>query len=237
MKNSIPLIVAAVVAALAVALVWRRGNSAQVQSRPMSEYCVFIKDMKQGDTIAATQLTVRKAPAEYAPKRALLRSNNTFLVGRQLVRDVPAGDYIVPADVEASNDGRLEPSDVANTLVAINFSSGTTGKLLRKGCSVVIMGVGTKQYVEAGQEVGAETVREDYVLAPILKRPVVVAQVLGNGASILVELPMTEAQTLLCAQRELELFPWVVRDNCHEAIIPKEVSWSELRARLDAAGK
>lgn len=236
MKNSlVPLIAAAVVAGLAVVLVWQRGKRVEVQEKRHFEYCVFPKDMKQGDVIDVAKLGVRKAPAEYAPKRALLQSNIHFLKGRQLVRDVPAGEYIVPADVEETAADRVEPADQANTLVTVRFSDTTTGGLIREGTSLILMGVGTRRVVRAGQELGSEQVSETLVLSAVLKRPVLVRQVLAGGSSVLLEVPMADAQTLLCAQREREIYPWIVRDNCPEAEIPDEVTWSELCARLDAA--
>lgn len=240
MKNMIPLIVASVVAAVAVALVWHRLG--RVERGALTTERVWVArqgvGIRAGDIINEGNAELAERVSSALPRQAF-RGTSTPL-GSRATRAVEEGDYILRDGVSDESPVPLEPSEQENCLTTVTFSDATVGRLLRAGTCITIVGLETAEAISAnhlprdlnaGTTSPASQARTVYTLRPVLAN-IRVRQVLNGGAGVLLELSQRDAQTVLWAQRTMELYPWIVRDGA--TLKPETVTAEELERRIRA---
>lgn len=238
MKNMIPLVVASIVAALAVALVWHRLG--RVERGVQATERVWVArpgvGIRVGDIVNEGNAELAERVTAALPRQAF-RGTATPL-GSRATRAVEGGDYILRDGVSDEAPVPLEPSDRENCLTTVTFSDATVGRLLKAGACITIVGLETSEVVSAAQgprDLGAEATasatRTVRTLRPVLTN-IRVRQVLNGGAGVLLELSPRDAQTVLWAQRTMELYPWIVRDGA--TMKPETVTAEELERRIRA---
>ncbi len=240
MKNMIPLAVASVVAALAVALVWHRLGRVERGAQATERVWVARQGVgiRVGDVVNEGNAELAERVTAALPRQAF-RGTATPL-GSRATRAVEGGDYILRDGVSDESPRPLEPSDRENCLTTVTFSDATVGRLLRAGTCITIVGLETAEVASAAQaprDLGADAAppeartRTVRTLRPVLAN-IRVRQVLNGGAGVLLELSQRDAQTVLWAQRTMELYPWIVRDGATAK--PETVTADELERRIRA---
>ncbi|MGN0890563.1 MAG: hypothetical protein ACI4YA_05160 [Candidatus Spyradenecus sp.] len=239
MKNTLPLIVAAAIAALATALVWHRMNRAEKQI-PASEPVWVVRTghtLQVGDVVSEAN-AMRVERVSSALPRQCFRGEASPL-GARVVRAVLEEDYIL-RDALTNKAEALEPEALGNCLTTVTFSDPTVGRLLKRGTVITVVGLEAREQVQQvqqgprdmnAQEAVPTVTRTTYTLRPVLAN-IPVREVINGGSGVLVELSPADAQAVLWAQRTMELYPWIVKDGA--TFKPEVVTAEELERRLRA---
>lgn len=240
MKNMIPLLIASVVAAMAVALVWHRLGRVERDTLVTERVWVARRGVgiRAGDVINEGNAEQAERVSSALPRQAFRGTSSPL--GSRATRAVEGGDYILRDGVSDESPAPLEPSERENCLTTVTFSDATLGRLLRAGAYITIVGLETAETVSPDRlprDLSADAAsptaqaRTVYTLRPVLSN-IRVRQVLNGGAGVLLELSQRDAQTVLWAQRTMELYPWIVRDGA--TMKPETVTADELERRIRA---
>lgn len=219
MKNTIPMIIAVVLAAAAVFAVSRMIKpKAEDGERRMVEVVAAAKPIAAGDEIRDTMLKKRHVELSSIPSRAIPWDQKNRVIGHKPTRSVAEGDYVLLEDVSGWRQTLPEMVGDGEWAVPVTFADSSLVQFLQPGTEIAILGTFTVKKTIAKMD-GTEKPDEVREEATSVIFPRVRILDIGGGdgirredramggATIIVSLTPQQATTLVAAQRTMDLYP------------------------------
>jgi len=252
MKNSIPMIIAVILAAAAVFAVSRLIKpKADDGGRRTVAVVAAAKPIAAGDEIRDTMLKVRHVELSSIPARAIPWDQKNRVIGHKPTRAVAEGDYVLLEDVSGWRVTLPEKVGEGEWAVPVTFADASLVQFLQPGTEIAILGTFTVKKTIAKMD-GTEKpdVVKEEATSVIFPR-VRILDIGGGdgirredggtgGATIVVSLTPQQATTLVAAQRTMDLYPALRRTGDNGTLKRRDVgmvtdkTFDDLRKGLEA---
>lgn len=226
MKNTIPMIIAVVLAAAAVFAVSRmirpKDEGAEKQ---YVEVVAAVKPIAVNAVITDAMLKTRRAEVTSIPAKAIPANQRNRVVGQKATRAIAEGDYVVLDDVGGWSDTLPELVGEGEWAVPVTFADSSLVQFLQPGVEIAILGTFTVNKTIAKMD-GTEKPEEVKEEATSVIFPCVRILDIGRGdgirredggrggdGTIIVALKPQQAATLVAAQRTMDLYPALRRTD------------------------
>lgn len=235
MKNTIPMIIAVVLAAAAVFAVSRMIRPKNDgDEKQYVEVVAAAKTINAGkDGIKEDWIMKRKVEANSTPSKSIPWVQANRVIGQAVVRTIPKGDYVLLDDVEFTPrfDQLVAEGEWA---VPLTFADSSLVQFLQPGMEIAVLGSFTVKEKIAKMD-GTEKPEEVENEATSVIFPCVKILDVGRGdglrrddgrgnrSTIVVALPPQQAATLVAAQRSMDLYPALRRPNDHGSLKRRDV--------------
>lgn len=219
MKNTIPLIIAVVLAAAAVFAVSRMIRPKESDAEKQYTFVVAAAKPIKADSgvINTSWLTKRRVEVTSAPAKAIPWNQANRVVGQKATRSIAEGDYILLSDIAGISpdfDMLLPEGEWA---VPVTFADPALVQFLQPGMEISILGTFTMKDVvekmdgtEKPEVVKQEATSVIFPCVRILdigKGDGIRRESNGGSGTIIVALNPQQAATLVAAQRTMDLYP------------------------------
>lgn len=236
MKNTVPLIVAVILAAIAVFAVSRMIRPPDGEREGRFVWVVAAaKEITPGDgEIKASWLKQKRVELSSIPSKAIPWSQINRVVGQKTIRPIARNDYVLLSDVsgvEIRLSGAVNEGEWA---VPVTFSDPSLIPFLQPGDEIAILGTFMmREIVKKTDQSEKPDVIEQRATSVIF--PCVHILDIGKGdairraeggggnGTIVVSLTPQQAATLVAAQRTMELYPALRRSNDTNALKRRDV--------------
>lgn len=236
MKNTVPLIVAVILAAIAVFAVSRMIRPPDSEREDRFVWVVSAaKEITPGDgEIKSSWLKQRRVEVSSVPAKAIPWSQVNRVVGQTSVRAISRDDYVLLTDVsgvEIRLSGAVNEGEWA---VPVTFSDPTLIPFLQPGDEIAILGTFMmREVVKKTDQSEKPDIVEQRATSVVFPRVRILD--IGKGDAIrredgggkkgviLVSLSPQQAATLVAAQRTMELYPALRRSNDTNALKRRDV--------------
>ena len=234
MKNIIPLIIAVVLGCAAVFAVMRMIKSGNGDAdRQYVDVVAAARDITpKDDEIKDSWLMRRRVEVSALPAKAILWSQANRVVRQRSVRMIAKGDYILTSDisgVEIRLSGVIAEGEWA---VPVTFSDAALVRFLQPGDEIAILGAYSvkeeKKKMDQSEKPDVIENQATSVIFPCVrivdigKGDGVRRDEEGNG-TVIVAMPPQQIAALVAAQREMELYPALRRQNDPSAMRRRDV--------------
>ena len=252
MKNTIPLIVAVVLAAAAVFAVSRMIRPKDDGGeRQFVDVVAAAKPILVNTEITDSMLKVRKAEVSSVPAKAIPANQKNRVIGQKVTRSIAEGDYVVLDDVAGRGKTLSELVGEGEWAVPVTFSDASLVQFLEPGVEIAILGTFTLKKTIAKMD-GTEKPDEVKEEATSVIFPCVRILDIGHGdgirreensrrnGTIIVSLTPQQATTLVAAQRTMDLYPALRRPADSGSLKRRDVgmvtdkTFEDLRKGLEA---
>ena len=236
MKNTIPLIVAIVLGAAAVFSVSRMIRPSEGDREKLYVWVVSAaKEITPKDgAIKESWLMKRRVEASSIPAKAIPWAQINRVVGQSTLRTVSRGDYVLFSDVagmEIRLSGALAEGEWA---VPVTFSDPALVRFLQPGDEVAILATSVTQEIvpktDASEKPDIVETRTTSVIFPCVRildigkgDGIRRDEDAGGSGTIIVAMTPQQSATLVAAQRTMELFPALRRQNDTHALKRRDV--------------
>lgn len=235
MKNTIPMIIAVILAAAAVFAVSRMIKPKDGDAEKQFVDVVGTSQVIAPDSeIQESWLIKRKVEVSSIPAKAIPWNQANRVVGQKSSRTIPEGDYVLLSDVAgiAPEFDMLVPE--GEWAVPVTFADGALVQFLEPGMEISILGTfEMKDKIEKmdGTE-KPEEVKEDAtsVIFPCVRILDVgkgdgIRRERGaqGGGTVVVALTPQQATTLVAAQRTMDLYPALRRRGDNSSLKRRDV--------------
>ena len=236
MKNTIPLIVAVVLAAAAVFAVSRMIRpKSDGDERRYVEVIAAAKMIPVNAEITDSMLKVRRAEAMSVPAKAILATQKNRVIGQKVTRAIAEGDYVVLDDVAGRGKTLSELVGEGEWAVPVTFSDASLVQFLEPGVEIAILGTFVvKKTIEKMDGTERPDVIKEEATSVVF--PCVRILDIGHGdgirredegnrrgATIVVSLTPQQAATLVAAQRTMDLYPALRRPDDGSSLKRRDV--------------
>lgn len=220
MKNTIPMIIAVLLAAAAVFAVSRLIKPKDADAEKQFVEVVAASQTIQPDQeIQESWLQSRSVEVSSLPRAAIFWNQRNLAVGQKSVRSIAEGDYVCMSDV---GDAARELDKIVREgewAVPVTFADGALVQFLQPGMEISILGSFTMkdtiQKIDGTEKPEVVEHEATSVLFPRVRILDVgkgdgVRREAGEGRSggtVIVALTPQQAMTLVAAQRTMELYP------------------------------
>lgn len=219
MKNTIPLIIAVILAAAAVFAVSKMIKPKDGEAeKQFVDVVAAAKAIAPDGEIQESWLQKRRVEVSSIPTKAIPWNQANRVVGQKSSRTIPEGDYVLLSDIAgaAPEFDMLVPE--GEWAVPVTFADGALVQFLEPGMEISILGTFTvKEKVakvdatENPDEVSEEATSVVFPCVRILdigKGDGIRRAERGvGGGTIIVSLNPQQAATLVAAQRTMDLYP------------------------------
>lgn len=236
MKNTVPLIVAVLLAAAAVFAVSRMMRPAgSADSANFVQVVSAAREITPKDgEIKMSWLRARSVEVSSLPSKAIPWEQVNRVVGQTTVRNIGRNDYVLASDV-AGVDIRLSNAvSEGEWAVPVTFSDPSLVQFLQPGDEIAILGTSMmREIIKKTDQTEAPDIIEQRVTSVVF--PCVRVLDIGKGdairreedsggnGTIVVALSPQQAATLVAAQRTMELYPALRRANDTNALKRRDV--------------
>ena len=224
MKNIIPIIIAIVLGAAAVFSVSRmiRPGGADADKEYVDIVAAARDITPKDDAIKDSWLMKRRVERSSMPAKAILWSRMNMVVRQKSLRAIARGDYVLSSDI-AGVDLRLSGLVAEGEwAVPVTFADAALVRFLQPGDEIAILGAYSTKEVKKKIDMSEKAdVKEGQAMSVIF--PCVRILDIGKGdgvrrgeegaGTVIVSLNPQQAMTLVAAQREMELYPALRREN------------------------
>lgn len=235
MKNTIPIIIAVVLAAAAVFAVsrWFKSHSKDEQSaRQYVEVVAASKPISAGTPITAEMLKKRVAESRSVPKNAIPWELRGDALAIRPTHAIAEGDYVVREELSGWRMTLPDKLGEGEWAVPVTFADSSLVQFLQPGVEIAILGTYTQtrkiQKVDASEK--ADEVKEEAtsVIFPCVRildigRGDGIRREEGGTGTIIVSLKPQQAATLVAAQRTMELYPALRRTGDQGSLKRRDV--------------
>ena len=251
MKNTIPLIVAVVLAAAAVFAVSRLIRPKDDgDKRQFVEVVAAAKPIPVNTEIADTMLKLRKVELSSIPAKAIPANQKNRVIGQKVTRAIAEGDYVVLDDVAGRGRTLSELVGEGEWAVPVTFADASLVQFLEPGVEIAILGTFSVKKTIPKMD-GTEKPDEVKEEATSVIFPCVRILDIGHGdgirreesgrnrGTIVVSLTPQQAATLVAAQRTMDLYPALRRPSDSGSMKRRDVgmvtdkTFEELRSGLE----
>ena len=220
MKNTIPTVLAVLLAAAAVFAVSRlaRQKDGDAQTQYVDVVCAA-NDLKAGTELTEGALSRRRVDVEAVPAKAILESQRNRVLGQRTMRPVASGDYILLDDIEGRGLSLPDLVGEGEWAVPVTFADASLVQFLQPGVEIAILGTYTlnRTVPKADATERPDEVKEE-ATSVVFPRVKILDIGYGDGlrretygrrgqGTIVVSLPPQQAATLVAAQRTMDLYP------------------------------
>ena len=235
MKNTIPMIVAVVLAAAAVFAVSRmirpKDDGGEKQ---YVEVVAAAKPIKVNMEITDSMLKTRRAEISSVPSKAIPANQKNRVIGQKVTRAIAEGDYVVLDDVAGHSKTLSELVGEGEWAVPVTFADASLVQFLEPGVEIAILGTFTVKKVIPKMD-GTEKPDEVKEEATSVIFPCVRILDIGHGdgirreeggrrnGTIIVSLTPQQAATLVAAQRTMDLYPALRRPTDGSSLKRRDV--------------
>ena len=219
MKNTIPLIVAVVLAAAAVFAVSRLIRPKEDDSKKqMVEVVAAVDAIAENTEISDSMLKIRSVDIASVPAKAIPANQKNRVIGQKVTRAIAKDDYIVLDDVAGRGKTLSELVGEGEWAVPVTFADASLVQFLEPGVEIAILGTFTVKKTIPKMD-GTETPDVVEEEATHVVFPCVRILDIGHGdgirreeserrnGTIVVSLTPQQAATLVAAQRKMDLYP------------------------------
>ena len=222
MKNTIPIIIAVVLALAAVFAVSRMRSNKDVSSENMVEIVSAARDLSAKETIKEGYVVPRLVPQNALPAKSIPWAKVNIVLGQEVLRSIAKGDYILLNDV-GMNHSLSNLVTGGEWAVPVTFSDDSLLQFLQPGDEIAIWGTySSKTTIPSADLSKPPTVVEEKATSVLF--PCVRILDIGTGdgirreegvrnKTIIVALPPQQAGLLIAAQRVAELYPALRHSN------------------------
>ena len=238
MKNTLPLIVAVLLAAAAVFAVSRMIRPSEGEREGQYVWVVSAaRNISPTDGhIKESWLMKRKVELASTPAKAIPWNQKNRVVGQNTVRSIAIGDYVLSSDV-AGMDVRLSGAlGIGEWAVPVTFSDPGLVHSLQPGDEIAILGLTTvKEAIQKTDTTEEPEYVERMVTSVVFPRVRILDTGKGDAirreedhdsgrkGTVIVALAPQEAATLVAAQRTMELYPALRRADDTYALRRRDV--------------
>lgn len=234
MKNTIPIIIAVVLAAAAVfafsKIIHSKTNEQTV--RQYVEVVAASKPIAAGAPISVSMLKKRVADAGSVPKNAIPWELRASAEGIRPTHPIAEGDYVVSEDLAGWRMTLPEKLGEGEWAVPVTFADSSLVQFLQPGVEIAILGTYTQtrkiHKVDASEK--ADEVKEEAtsVVFPCVRildigRGDGIRREDGGAGTIIVSLKPQQAATLVAAQRTMDLYPALRRTGDQGSLKRRDV--------------
>lgn len=250
MKNTIPLIIAIILAAATIFAVhkWISKPNDDQSARQYVEVVAASKPIPAGTSISVSMLMKRVAEAKSVPKNAIPWELRASAEGIRPTHPIAEGDYVVSEDLVGWRMTLPEKISEGEWAVPVTFADSSLVQFLQPGVEIAILGTYTQtrkiHKVDASEK--ADEVKEEAtsVIFPCVRildigRGDGIRREDGGTGTIIVSLKPQQAATLVAAQRTMELYPALRRTGDTGSLKRRDVgmvteaTFGTLRAGLE----
>lgn len=224
MKNVVPLIIAIVLGAAAVYAVSRviRPGGGEADKEYVEVVAAARDITPKDDAIRESWLMKRVVERSSMPAKAILWSRMNMVVRQKTQRPIAKGDYILLSDIsgiEMRLSGLVAEGEWA---VPVSFADSALVKFLQPGDEIAILGAyvtkEVKDKIDLSEKADVKEIQSMSVIFPCVR---ILDIGKGDGVrrgeegagTVIVSLNPQQAMTLVAAQREMELYPALRREN------------------------
>ena len=236
MKNTIPMIIAVVLAAAAVFAVssWisrMKGGEAEKQ---YVDVVATSQVIAPDSEIQESWLLKRKVEVSSIPAKAIPWNQANRVVGQKSSRTIPEGDYVLLSDVAgiAPEFDMLVPE--GEWAVPVTFADGALVQFLEPGMEISILGtfemkekVEKMDSTEKPEEVKENTTSVIFPCVRILDvgkgDGIRRERGASGGGTVVVSLTPRQAATLVAAQQKMDLYPALRRRSDRSSLKRRDV--------------
>lgn len=225
MKNTIPLIIAVILAAAAVFTVSRLIKPKENETEKEYVYVVGAAQVIAPDTeIQQSWLQSRRVEVSSVPIKAIPWSQANRVVGQKTSRTLAKGDYVLLNDIAGLSSELDKLIADGEWAVPVTFADATLLPFLEPGMEISILGTFTLkekvEKVDSTEKADVISQEATSVIFPCVK----ILDIGGGdgirressargGGTIIVALNPQQAATLVAAQRTMDLYPALRRRN------------------------
>lgn len=218
MKNTIPLVIAVILAAAAVYLVAKLIHPKEEDDKQTVEVVCATRAIPVDTVIDNSMLTTRTIDARAQPAKAVAKNQSNFLIGKMTTRAVAEGDYVVMDDVSGVVRDLTDRVNNGEWAVPVTFADASLVQFLKPGVEIAILGSFSLKRTSAKVD-STEKPEERKEEATSVIFPCVRILDIGHGdglrrdengrqnGTVVVALTPQQAATLIAAQRTMELYP------------------------------
>lgn len=218
MKNTIPLILAILLALAAVFAVSRMISHNQTAAEETISVIAATRDLEKGSILDKGFLMERVIPIRSYTERSITWDKKDTIIGQEVERFIKSGDFIFYSDIGLSH-GISASIGEKEWAVSVSLAPCALTGMLRPGDEIAVIGrFVMKSREEPGMMSEKSDGEDELVTAVIIPRVRVIGvgssdTVQGQSGEIIVALPPQLAQTLVEAQNRATLFPALRRSN------------------------
>jgi len=225
MKNTIPMIVAVVLAAAAVFSVSRMIKPKDDGGeKTMVEVVAAAKPIPVNAEISDSMIKKRVVDVASLPAKAISYNQKNRVIGQKVTRAIAEGDYVVLDDVVGRGRTLSELVGEGEWAVPVTFADASLVQFIEPGVEIAILGTFTVKKVIPKMD-GTERPDEVKEEATSVVFPCVRILDIGHGdgirrdesgrrsGTIVVSLTPRQATTLVAAQRTMDLYPALRRPD------------------------
>ena len=235
MKNTIPMIIAVILAAAAVFAVSRMVRPKDGEAKKQYVDVVATSQVIAPDSeIQESWLIKRKVEVSSIPADAIPWNQANRVVGQKSVRTIPEGDYVLLSAIAslAPEFDMLVPE--GEWAVPVTFADGALVQFLEPGMEISILGtfemkdkIEKMDGTEKPEEVKEETTSVIFPCVRILDvgkgDGIRRERGASGGGMVVVSLTPQQAATLVAAQRTMDLYPALRRRSDRSSLKRRDV--------------
>lgn len=222
MKNTIPIIIAVILALAAVFAVSRIRGSQNASNEDLIEIVAAARDLIAKENIKEGYVAPRLVPKSALPAQSIPWSKVNIVLGQEVLRSVAKGDYILLNDVGMDRSLSNLVTD-GEWAVPVTFSDDSLLQFLQPGDEIAIWGTySSKRTIPSADLSSPPTIVEERATSVLF--PCVRILDIGTGdgirreegvrsKTIIIALPPQQAGFLIAAQRVAELYPALRHSN------------------------
>ena len=222
MKNTIPIVIAVILALAAVFAVSRMRSTTSASSENTVEIVAAARDLSAKESIKEGFVVPRRVPVKALPAKSIPWSKVNIVLGQEVLRSIAKGDYILLNDV-GMNHSLSNLVTNGEWAVPVTFSDDSLLQFVQPGDEIARWGTySSKRTIPSADLSSAPTVIEEKATSVIL--PCVRVLDIGTGdgmrreegvrnKTIIIALPPQQAGLIIAAQRVAELYPALRHSN------------------------
>lgn len=212
MKNKIPLVIAVLLGLAAVFAVNRSLGRKAEGKEDKTTIVTAARQIHEGEVLTESALSPRVVPASALPAKAIPWNQRKTVENQKTKRAIVTGDYIQWSDIGIGR-GIGEVVGEGEWAVSVNFPESAVTASLRPGDEIAIIATFNATVTVAGKTPGEKPVTRSRKNTAVLLPCVRIIGIGKNGSEVVLALPPGQAQTLIAAQREADLYPALRKFN------------------------
>ncbi len=217
MKNSMPLIAAVILGLAAVYAVSKMLSDKEIAGQEeMMAVCIANHDLVAMQELREGDLSYRVIPVAAAPKNALKWGEVAIAYGQRIPRAIAMDEFVLVSDVRM-NASLAETIHDGEWVIPVTFANPTLIAMLLPDDEIAILASWTDG---KGTDDMGEATKQTTLLMPCVRVMGIVGAngqfrepQTGGSSTILVALPPQQAEILVAAQQQAELYPVLRKRN------------------------
>lgn len=222
MKNKLPLIIAVLLGLAAVFAVNRSLGKKTESREDVIAVVSAARQIKDGEILTESALSPKVVQLSAQPAKSIPWKQRNSIENQKAKRAIVQGDYIQWSDLDVQR-GIGEVVGEGEWAVSVNFPESVVSNSLRPGDEIAIIATFTAKVAKPAVLPGEKNVVENKKSTLVLLPCVRIIGIGRSGSEVVLALPPAQAQTLIAAQREADLYPALRKFNDNSNLNRKAV--------------